>query len=75
VGYPNVAAEPSMYCPRLRMTPLGPGPCLKIVYPPIGMILARLNGHSGARWGQVEAVIGSVGILTEDEAHRQTDTW
>lgn len=23
-----------MYCPRLRITPLGPGPCFIIVYPP-----------------------------------------
>jgi hypothetical protein len=24
--YPNVAAEPAMYCPKVRIIPLGPGP-------------------------------------------------
>jgi len=32
--YPKVAAEPTMYCPKLRITPLGPGPCFTIEYPP-----------------------------------------
>jgi hypothetical protein len=25
-AYPKVAAEPAMYCPRVRSIPLGPGP-------------------------------------------------
>ncbi len=25
-AYPNVAAEPAMYCPRVRSMPFGPGP-------------------------------------------------
>lgn len=32
--YPKVAAEPIMYCPILRMIPLGPGPCWKTAIPP-----------------------------------------
>lgn len=34
--YPNVAPEPSMYLPRVRITPLGPAPYWKIVTVPIG---------------------------------------
>lgn len=29
--YPNIPPEPSMYLPRVRMTPLGPAPYWKIV--------------------------------------------
>lgn len=34
-AYPNVAAEPNIYCPNVLMTPLGPAPNLMILKPPI----------------------------------------
>jgi hypothetical protein len=40
--YPKVAPEPSMYFPRVRMTPLGPAPYWKIVTVPAwGKILKK----------------------------------
>ena len=33
-SYPNVAAEPSMYWPRVRIMPLGPGPYLMMFVAP-----------------------------------------
>lgn len=32
--YPNVAPDPSMYCPRERITPFGPAPYLMILTDP-----------------------------------------
>jgi len=32
--YPNVAADPSMYCPRVLIGPFGPPPYLMILKPP-----------------------------------------
>ena len=34
-SYPNVAPEPSMYCPSVLMGPLGPAPYLMMLKPPI----------------------------------------
>ena len=33
-AYPNVAPEPSMYWPSVRMMPLGPAPYLKMLTVP-----------------------------------------
>ena len=33
-AYPKVAPDPSMYCPKLRMTPFGPAPYLMILTDP-----------------------------------------
>jgi len=33
--YPKVAPDPSMYLPRVRMTPLGPAPYWKMVTVPV----------------------------------------
>jgi len=33
-SHPNVAAEPSMYCPNVRIMPLGPGPNLTMLVAP-----------------------------------------
>jgi hypothetical protein len=34
ISYPNVAPEPSIYFPRVRITPLGPAPYWKMVTVP-----------------------------------------
>lgn len=33
-AYPNVAAEPSMYCPNVLRSPFGPGPYLMMFVAP-----------------------------------------
>ena len=35
--YPKVAPEPSMYCPRVLIGPLGPAPYLMMLKPPSGL--------------------------------------
>ena len=61
VTYPNVAPDPTMYLPRVRITPLGPAPYWKIVTVP-----KSLDEH-------VIAVRSEVEGLTDDEAHDTTD--
>ena len=34
-SYPNVAPEPSIYCPSVLMIPLGPAPYLKMLTVPV----------------------------------------
>lgn len=41
-NHPNVAPDPSMYCPRVRITPLGPAPYLMMFTLP-GAVLAELE--------------------------------
>lgn len=57
-SYPNVAAEPSMYCPKVLMGPLTPAPYLIMLKPPILFSAGPPNKQS-------------VAMLTKDEAHNQ----
>ena len=59
--YPNVAPDPSMYCPRVLVTPLGPAPYLMMLKPPI------LFQHCGYRCGILQA------SRTKYEAHDQAN--
>lgn len=47
VTYPKVAPEPSMYLPRVRITPLGPAPYWKMVTVP-GMCQWMYRRQDGA---------------------------
>ena len=42
--YPNVAAEPAMYCPSVLITPLGPAPYLKMFVAP-SMVSVESRGR------------------------------
>ncbi len=44
--YPNVAPEPSIYCPNVLMGPFGPPPYLIMVNPPF-VVLASLISYKG----------------------------
>ena len=44
VKYPNVAPEPSMYCPNVLIGPFGPAPYLIILKPPRSHV--RLHEYS-----------------------------
>lgn len=62
---PKVAAEPSIYWPRLRMNPLGPGPFFIRAYPPIiyhGRQIPSTPSAGGSR------------LITEKEANAEADT-
>lgn len=48
-AYPNVAPEPSMYCPSVRMMPFGPAPYLKMLTVP-----ATSVRHYQARAGSLQ---------------------
>lgn len=37
-AYPNVAPDPSMYCPSVRITPLGPAPYRMMLTEPVWML-------------------------------------
>lgn len=53
--YPNVAPEPSMYCPSVLMMPFGPAPYLKMLtvpkldVRPAGLSQIRVAGGSHQR--------------------------
>jgi hypothetical protein len=60
--YPNVAAEPAMYCPSVRIIPLGPGPNRMMLVAPV--------------FHQLRLIVAfdPEGAHTEDEANDQTDS-
>jgi len=39
--YPNVAPEPSIYWPRVLMTPFGPAPYLMMLTDPVVLLVGR----------------------------------
>lgn len=59
--YPNVAAEPTMYCPRVRSMPFGPGPKRTIFVAPKMKPMIRPT----ARRGQLEFCSARVGDSLE----------
>lgn len=56
--YPNVAPDPSMYWPNVRMMPFGPAPYLKMLTVP----------KIGVRFATAPPQLGSSGGRTKDEA-------
>lgn len=49
-SYPNVAADPSIYCPKVLIGPFGPAPNLMILKPPAGQLHIdlrdKVEGHT-----------------------------
>jgi hypothetical protein len=59
-AYPNVAAEPIMYCPSVRSIPFGPGPKRTMLVNP-GLVRETLRESR-------------LDMRTEDEANDQADS-
>lgn len=60
-AYPNVAAEPAIYCPSVRIIPLGPGPYRTMFVNPC----KDINRRAHARMQCLR--------LTEDETNDYSD--
>ena len=60
---PNVAPEPSMYCPNVRMMPFWPAPYRKMFTVPVPSLVK----NQSSCWPDV--------LRTEYEADNDTDSW
>lgn len=50
--YPNVAPDPSMYCPSVLMTPFGPAPYLMMLTEPVAWLVV-IRDRSKVRLYQI----------------------
>ena len=60
--YPNVAAEPAIYCPNVLIKPFGPGPNRMIFVAP--KMKPMIKPTAGVKKGQFENVGFDVPMLT-----------
>lgn len=68
-AHPNVAAEPAMYCPRVRSMPFGPGPKRTMFVKP-GVVSLALHTVAVPTLEHAH-----VEMRTKDEANDQTNSY